>query len=77
MDFTGINIVENKNLYEFLLNTMYFNNEKLADDIVIEYYELLKQLDIVYKNMEDTYNTGQDPYNPYNPFSYKKRRKGN
>ena len=51
--------------------------KKLDDDIVIEYHELLKQLDIVYKNMEDTYNTGQDPYNPYNPFSYKKRRKGN
>jgi hypothetical protein len=50
--------------------------QNLDDDIVIEYHELLKQLDIVYKNMEDTYNTGQDPYNPYNPFSYKKRRKG-
>lgn len=33
MDFTGINIVENKNLYEFLLNTMYFNNAKNEKEV--------------------------------------------
>ena len=33
IDFTSISIVENKSLYEFLLNTMYFNNAKNEKEV--------------------------------------------
>ena len=44
-----------------------------TDDMVIMYYHILEQLDKLHRKMEDSYNTSNDPYNP---FSFMKRKRG-
>ena len=46
---------------------------KMDDDLVIEYNLLLQRLQEVYKNMEDIYNNYNDPYNPFSFIKKKKR----
>lgn len=52
MDFATNSIVENKSLYEFLLNTMYFNNAKNEKEVFELWhygennYSIAKQLNV-------------------------------